>query len=37
MFCGPCEDGSALFLLSVGSEQEAFDLMNQDPFINWEV
>ncbi len=33
LFCGPCKDGSAFFLFSAASQQEALNLLNQDPFI----
>ncbi|OJX13003.1 MAG: hypothetical protein BGO77_00860 [Caedibacter sp. 37-49] len=37
LFCGPCKDGSALFLFSTTSQQEVLNLLNQDPFIIYSI
>ena len=32
ILCGPCDDGTAIIVLSCGTLEEATDLANSDPF-----
>ncbi|KCZ86813.1 YciI family protein [Hyphomonas jannaschiana] len=31
--CGPCDDGTAIIVLSCGTLEEAIEIANSDPFV----